>query len=1017
MAAHNRTTNYPWLVIAALVLALGILLAGGVRAALAAYPLTDFRGSALSREAIHPAEVARPDGCTLGWNVVSSPNVGSHGSFIKGVAAVSASDAWAVGYYNSDTGPQRLLIEHWNGTAWSVATGPNVGSGSSSLQAITALSATDVWAVGYSVGDSFSQTLILHWDGTAWSVVTSPNASPYENMLHSVAAISANDIWAVGEFQDVDGNHTLTVHWNGTSWNTVTSPSSGSNGDELFSVAAAASNDVWAVGCTQNCYNLGAQTLIIHWDGTQWTLISSPNTGFAGNVLYGVVAISTNNAWAVGEYYTGVNTVYHTLIQHWDGTHWSIVSSPNIGSDENHLYAISATAANDMWAVGAFGFPTQQTLILHWDGTAWTRVSSPSPAPQVNRLNAVAALAPNDVWAAGYYGADQTLIEHYTGPCVSPTPTPSTCQLSWSVVSSPYADSGSSIYGVAALAANDIWAVGYTPGQSFGQDSTYTMHWDGTHWSTINSPTTFNTILTAVAGTSPNDVWAVGYSGDPGISTRTFVIHWDGTAWSVVTAPNPGSATNTLQGVLALSPGNAWAVGSEEGHILLLHWDGSAWSAVTSTISGYLNGISAVSANDIWAVGYGNNYTPLVVHWNGTQWSLSPNSLSGRILQAVAALANDNVWAIGYSFNGTTETSRTFTMHWDGSSWQTVSSPNLGSSNNYLYGISALSPENIWAVGYYDSGGNEDRTIALNWNGTAWTTADALNPGSRSDHFRAVAALAPNDIWALGNYSNYGEKTSPTLAEHLSGSCSTQTATASPSATGTNTPIPANTATSTATSQPQATGTTTRTATAIATRTTVAATATPTACAITFTDVQPTDYFYTPVRYLYCRGAISGYSDNTFRPYANTTRGQLSKIVMLAEGWTIVTPTGSPTFRDVPASNPFYVYIETAYAHRIISGYSCGTDCLEFRPNNNVTRAQLTKIVVLAQNWEVIPRSTPDFRDVPLGDPFFGYIETAYAHTIISGYSCGTGCLEFRPGAYATRGQIAKIVYSAVAQP
>ena len=101
------------------------------------------------------------------------------------------------------------------------------------------------------------------------------------------------------------------------------------------------------------------------------------------------------------------------------------------------------------------------------------------------------------------------------------------------------------------------------------------------------------------------------------------------------------------------------------------------------------------------------------------------------------------------------------------------------------------------------------------------------------------------------------------------------------------------------------------------------------------------------MRYLYCHGAISGYGDGTFRPYNLTTRGQLAKIVVLAEGFTIYTPP-TPTFHDVPTTNPFYTYIETAYHQGVISGYSCGTGCLEFRPGNNSTRGQLSKIVYQA---------------------------------------------------------------------
>src|SRR5207253_3453364 len=101
------------------------------------------------------------------------------------------------------------------------------------------------------------------------------------------------------------------------------------------------------------------------------------------------------------------------------------------------------------------------------------------------------------------------------------------------------------------------------------------------------------------------------------------------------------------------------------------------------------------------------------------------------------------------------------------------------------------------------------------------------------------------------------------------------------------------------------------------------ATPTNTPCTIPFTDVHHTDYFYQAVTYLYCHGAISGYGDGTFRPYNLTTRGQIAKIVVLAYGWSIYTPP-TPTFTDVPATNPFYQYIETAYSHDIISGYNCG---------------------------------------------------------------------------------------------
>ncbi len=194
-------------------------------------------------------------------------------------------------------------------------------------------------------------------------------------------------------------------------------------------------------------------------------------------------------------------------------------------------------------------------------------------------------------------------------------------------------------------------------------------------------------------------------------------------------------------------------------------------------------------------------------------------------------------------------------------------------------------------------------------------------------------------------------------------------------------------------------------------------------CSYSFTDVQPSDYFAVPVQYLACRGVISGYSDGTFRPGNQTTRAQLAKIIVGGEGWAINT-TGGPHFTDVPVSNIFYPFIETALNHGIISGYNCGganpqTGASEpcdgathpyYRLSNNVTRGQLSKIIVGAQGWAIDLTGGPHFSDVTTGNVFYPFVETALNHHIISGYSDGT----FRPANSATRGQIAKIVYLAL---
>jgi uncharacterized protein YkwD len=178
----------------------------------------------------------------------------------------------------------------------------------------------------------------------------------------------------------------------------------------------------------------------------------------------------------------------------------------------------------------------------------------------------------------------------------------------------------------------------------------------------------------------------------------------------------------------------------------------------------------------------------------------------------------------------------------------------------------------------------------------------------------------------------------------------------------------------------------------------------PTTCTVLFADVHTTDYFYDGVRYLFCMGAMGGYQDNTFRPANLSSRGQLSKVLVLVQGWPLLNPQ-SPTFRDVPRGSTFYQYVETAYAHGVISGYADGT----FHPGDSVLRGQLVKMIVLAAGWPLLNPPSATFNDVPPGSPFYQYVETANAREIIAGYADGT----FRPSTVTTRGQIAKVVYYA----
>ena len=367
------------------------------------------------------AAVAEAAGLTSGkWSIVKSPNAGSDVNELLGVAAVSTTNVWAVGYYTKNGGAQ-TLIERWNGTSWKVVSSPNVGSSGNVLYGVAAVSATNVWAVGqhantHSLG---FLTLIEHWNGTSWQVVSSPNPGRHDQ-LKGVAAVSATNVWAVGGYINSSGlNQALIEHWNGTSWQVVSSPNVVSSDSGLVSVVAVSATNVWAAGDYANSRGVG-QTLIEHWNGTSWQVVSSPNVaGSDTNSLYGVAAVSAHDIWAVGFYSPTPTGAARTLIEHWNGTNWQIVSSPNVGSGDNFLRGgVAAISTSDIWAVGNHSTSNglNQTLIEHWNGTSWQVVSSPNVGSRDNFLLGVTRVpGSTSLWAVGLCidssGSSKTLTE------------------------------------------------------------------------------------------------------------------------------------------------------------------------------------------------------------------------------------------------------------------------------------------------------------------------------------------------------------------------------------------------------------------------------------------------------------------------------------------------------------------------------------------------------------------------------------------------------------------------------
>lgn len=345
-----------------------------------------------------------------GWTVINSPNANNQANQLNGVSAAADNDAWAVGTTYSDNTftTSKTLIEHWDGTRWSVVTSPNTSGSINILEAVAAVSANDVWAVGTGITGSSTTPLIEHWNGIAWSIVANPGTTV--GGLGGVVVVSSNDVWAVGTGRTGDEDSTLTLHWNGLAWSLVPSPNVGPEVDNtLAAVTAIASNDVWAVGTQQPTSLTDPHTLTLHWNGTAWSIVPSANTSqTTGNHLLAADAIGPNDVWATGF------TESVALAEHWNGTSWSVVSTPIIaGASSPFLSGAVALANGNVWSVGQFfqnSRSRSRTLTELWNGSSWSVVNSPNRGASHNFLNAVTVTPGGVLWAVGGFYNNQSVV-------------------------------------------------------------------------------------------------------------------------------------------------------------------------------------------------------------------------------------------------------------------------------------------------------------------------------------------------------------------------------------------------------------------------------------------------------------------------------------------------------------------------------------------------------------------------------------------------------------------------------
>jgi hypothetical protein len=325
---------------------------------------------------------------------VTAPTPKGRQGGLAGVDELSPSDVWAVGdsaangagMGNIDNEP---LIEHFNGTAWAIVKGPGLPAGSTGvLTAVGGTGPDDLWAVGYQLTAEDAQEFVLfeHFDGTKWQIASFPTqSSACDPTLadcfidpRAVTAASSDDVWVVGSVLQPNPTANFTAHWNGTAWsvvpapclegtNTATCSGNSINLNELTGVTALSGNDAWASGSEGNVNDMNFHIpYVLHWNGTDWSLVKTPNRGGEGSLLNGITALGTGDIWAVGQTQQ-LNGAITPLTEQFNGSTWSLVASPAPGGGsgripDDSLSGVTSPASGSVIAVGARDIPGQCCL-------------------------------------------------------------------------------------------------------------------------------------------------------------------------------------------------------------------------------------------------------------------------------------------------------------------------------------------------------------------------------------------------------------------------------------------------------------------------------------------------------------------------------------------------------------------------------------------------------------------------------------------------------------------------------
>ena len=580
----------------------------------------------------------------------------------------------AVGTTTNAAGATAALAEQWNGLSWRIVPTPPVpNSPYAVLSAVSCSAASACTAVGSTTAPG-SGTLVERWNGSNWAFQTMAVPSDsQEGFATGVSCTSATTCVAVGDYINNSFTYvSLAEQWNGTSWTLQTTPNpTGAFLLQVTGLSCSTAGSCTAVGWT----DAGALALRLH--GGTWRLEPTPPPSGPPFVTPMLNAVSC----ASGAACLSVGSFAGTLAESWNGTAWALQSTPNApGVLNSQLAAVSCGNPTSCVAVG-----TQQTaaggqvsLAENWNGSLWRMQSTPSVAGALTiALNGVACTAATACTAVGWFdsaaGTQVPLAERWNG---------------------------------------HVWSIQLMPVPS------------GAGQSSLSGVSCASAVMCVAVGSSRN---AIGHQSP-------LVERWNGTVWTIATVPTPASSLQARLSAVSCASTTACV-----------------------TVGEFLNGSILV--------GRGHAHQPMADVWNGVAWTAEaidrPAGESASYLESVSCSTATSCAAVGWAA-GPSKTTMAIAEHWNGSRWTLDPGPSVSSA--VLAGVSCVTPAACIAVGSTRAGA----TIAEGWNGSVWTVQATPNRTASVRALTGVDCVSATSCTAVGSALGTAGYT-VTLAERFSG--------------------------------------------------------------------------------------------------------------------------------------------------------------------------------------------------------------------------------------------------------